>query len=144
MCMARYFESAFDQNQRMDEFIFIEKDKFRKDLEKTSSAEIWKNEDYHYIIRGNYDKTQLKSEDCIEKLVDFEYDKKYNNDASLLEKHNHLLNDIAKTIIKTSSRFDIDQAGSVSANDDFIRENVIQKTLEKDSLIFVEGFRPHS
>lgn len=60
----------------------------------------------------------------------------------MLEKHNHLIKDIAKSIDKTSRKFDIDKTGATTVNDAYVRDGVIQKTLEKDSLIYVEGHRP--
>jgi hypothetical protein len=43
---------------------------------------------------------------------------------------------------KTSRKFDLDSAGKKTKFDLFIEENVIQKSLESDNLIFVEGHRP--
>lgn len=54
MCMERYFESAQEQTQRMEEFVFMEKEHIRADLEKSTAHEIQKNEDYKHITRGKY------------------------------------------------------------------------------------------
>ena len=109
----------------MEEFEFIERDHIKKDLEGTNALKIFKNENYKHIIHGNYSSSQVKSADCLDKLVDYEYGQKYPSDHSLLEKQDHLLHDIAKSIVKTSSKFDIDQTGATSLNDELVRDKVI-------------------
>lgn len=59
------------------------------------------------------------------------------------DKQHHLLTSISKTIFKQSYRFDLDTKGTQSKFDEFIYSGVVQKTLEADSIIFVEGMRPH-
>lgn len=83
----------------------------------------------------------MKSTEVINKLVDLDYRIKFP-DSNLLETHQGQFKELAKTIYKQSHKFDLDTRGQVTQFDDLIRENVIQKTLEADSLIFVEGFRP--
>jgi len=52
------------------------------------------------------------------------------------------ISEISKLIWKTSRKFDLDSAGKKTKFDLFIDENVIQKSLESDNLIYVEGHRP--
>lgn len=48
---------------------------------------------------------------------------------------------MSRSIWKTSKKFDLDTKGQQTNFDSLIRENVVQKTLERDSLIYVEGER---
>lgn len=49
---------------------------------------------------------------------------------------------ISKSIFKSSRRFDLDSVNKESRFDELVRQNVVQKTLECDSLTYVEGMRP--
>lgn len=49
------------------------------------------------------------------------------------------LRSAGERIWKTSKEFDLDTAGQVSNFDDLISNQVLTKTLESDSLLFVEG-----
>lgn len=53
-----------------------------------------------------------------------------------------MFKEIARSIYKTSTRFDLDTKGTKSITDDLVQGRVIQKSLESDNLIFVEGMRP--
>jgi len=64
--------------------------------------------------------------------------------GSTKNQQEQLFKDISKSIMKTSSKFDLDTKGQKTNFDELIREKVVQKTLEADSLIYVEGMRPHS
>lgn len=44
--------------------------------------------------------------------------------------------------MKTSTKFDLDSKGKKSNFDELVYEGLIQKTLEADSLCYVEGARP--
>lgn len=58
------------------------------------------------------------------------------------DKQDHTVTSLAKSIIKTSSQFELDSIGGKETHNDYwIRHHVIQKTLERDSLIFMEGMR---
>lgn len=50
---------------------------------------------------------------------------------------------LTKSINKTSRKFDLDSKGKKSNFDALVYEGVIQKTLEADTLTFVEGMRLH-
>jgi len=143
MCMERYFESPEEQKTRMEQFMTNEKELLRIEIDNKTPEEIQQNEDYRQIIRGGfYSINQLKSKEVVDKLVDYEYDQKYSHDLSKAESQRHLIKDISKSITKTSTHFDLDSKGKKTNFDDLIREKVVQKTLEADSLIYVEGMRP--
>ena len=48
---------------------------------------------------------------------------------------------IAKSIWKTSRQFDLDSTQKNSPFDILVKKNVLQKSMETDNLIFVEGHR---
>lgn len=60
-----------------------------------------------------------------------------------MKKQNLILKDFAKQIQKTSREFDVDETQSkkVSPLDILVNENVLQKNLEDDDLLYVEGMR---
>lgn len=64
--------------------------------------------------------------------------------GSIKNQQEQVFKDVSKTIIKTSTKFDLDTKGQKTNFDELIRERVVQKSLEADSLIFIEGMRPHS
>lgn len=142
MCMARYFESAQEQHIRKDEFMNMEMKRFEEEISKMSALDIKQNVDYQHIIHGNYSTGQLKSPEVLQKLVVHEYDQKYPSDIVLRESQFSLFKEISNSIIKTSSKFDLDSKGKKSNTDDLVKGNVIQKSLESDNLIYVEGMRP--
>lgn len=80
----------------------------------------------------------------MEKLVEYQYNQKYASEETRADKQRQLVKSISRSIFKTSSRFDLDTKGKKTNFDEYIRENVVQKTLEADSLTFVEGMRPKS
>jgi hypothetical protein len=93
------------------------------------------------IIQGKYHTNQLKSNEVTDKLVECNFNLKYPQDISLIDKQDSTFAEISNSIIKTSSRFDLDSRGKKSNSDDLVKGNVIQKTLESDNLIMVEGMR---
>jgi hypothetical protein len=108
-----------------------------------TAAELVQNDNYR-TIRHAYEPNRLKSPELLDKIVDWEYDFKYSQDVTLADKQRHLVSDISKSVFKTSSKFDLDSKGKQTNFDNLIRENVVQKTLEADSLTFVEGMRTNS
>lgn len=74
-------------------------------------------------------------------IVESEFKVKSNIDAKLKDKQIGEFNSLVKSIDKTSRKFDLDTKGKKTNFDTLVYEGVIQKTLEQDSLTFVEGMR---
>lgn len=92
-----------------------------------SANDIKHNEDYQPIIHGKYHTYQLKTDEVINLLVEYDYNKKYPQDVPLEEQQQSLFKEISLSVTKTSSRFDLDSVGKKSNFDDLIHNSVIQK-----------------
>lgn len=58
-----------------------------------------------------------------------------------MDRQNGVFAAVSKSIVKTSTKFDLDSKGKKSNFDELVYEGVIQKALESDSLMFMEGQR---
>lgn len=98
---------------------------------------------YNYELRNRRDH-ELRKEEVKEELAAAQFRYDFPEEDDLAQKQTRLLNEICNSVHKSSHKFDLDSKGKKTSFDDYIREGVIQKTLEADTLIFVEGSRPKS
>ena len=84
---------------------------------------------------------ELELEEKVSKeVVDEEYQKQ-ENQKSMKKQQEEQFKSIANQIFKTSKQFDVDASAHNSLYDNLIEENVLQKSLENDNLLYIEGMR---
>ena len=76
-----------------------------------------------------------------EDLAPLIYEKLHKDDPVGKEAQEQKLVETADAIWKTSRKFDLDTAGKKTNFDFLIEEGVVRKSLESDSLLYVEGAR---
>lgn len=85
---------------------------------------------------------ELRSEEVKNEFANKRFEEEFPEEDNLASKQSRLLNEICHSVYKSSEKFDLDSKGKKTGFDEYIREKVIQKSLEADTLIFVEGTRP--
>lgn len=98
---------------------------------------------YTYELKNRRDH-ELRKDEVLEELAAAQFRYDFPEEDDLAQKQGRLLNEICNSVYKSSKKFDLDSRGKKTGFDDYIREGVIQKSLEADTLIFVEGLRPKS
>ena len=115
----------------------MEKDKIRGEIQAMTEREIFNKKEYKHIIQGRYSRDQCKSSEVIDQIVESEFHVRANTDGKLKDRMEAEFKSLAKSINKTSRKFDLDSKGKKSNFDALVYEGVIQKTLEADTLTFV-------
>ena len=72
--------------------------------------------------------------------IDIEFKRKMAGQNKKQEQE-ALLEDVSQNIWKTTKQFDLDSTQKNSPFDILVQRNVLQKTLEQDNLIYLEGIR---
>jgi hypothetical protein len=139
MQLSRYYESTKDQVFRRKEFEDIEKENIKLELSKMSVPMLRKT--YEFELRNKKD-NELRSEDVQNELATKRFEQDFPEEDDLARKQSRLLSEICSSVFKSSEKFDIDSKGKKTGFDEYIREGVIQKSLEADTLFFVEGLTP--
>jgi hypothetical protein len=126
MNMSRYFIPLKDQRKLHKEFDKILKDEIQTEIESSDPVEMSAKYGSPHIIDQ----------------VDQEF-KNRNPEVDLKVKQKSLLHEIAHQVNLASRQFDLDatQTTEESQFDKLVKLNVVQKSLESDNLLYVEGFR---
>lgn len=114
MCLARYLESPTEQNKRYSEFVILQKKDIREDLEKKSPEQLLQDfKDKAENIENTYrvNRLSLKTPAFIDKLVDIQHKENNADVGTLAGRQRQRVKDIAKSVTKTSTKFDLDTKG---------------------------------
>lgn len=124
MFMSRFFEPVSRQLENRRNFKEQLKQQVAEELKEESFAER---------------KERFKTED-FDTQIEIEYKNQFPEE-SLADKQRREIKNISQSIWKASKKFDLDSNKSRSDFDKLIFQNVLQKSLESDQLIYVEGAR---
>lgn len=123
MCMKNFFVSTKEQMLTRRDGVEAVKSQIKEEIqEKLKQA------------------STIKSEEELKRMIDEEYAVRFPEE-SRRDRQMRSIKEVSKGIWNQTKNFDLDATKKESAFDHMVSENVIQKCLEEDNLIFIEGMR---